>query len=89
MQLPSCKSAFRFSQFYLSKAVFVYVVRSPCLYSVRSLHFIPSPCQEPITCPCFIPSPQSVFRSPRFTLSGQYCVTAGKSLTTQWSRLTT
>ena len=27
--------------------------------------------------------PQSVFRSPCFTLSGQYCVTAGKSLTTQ------
>ena len=44
-----CLSAFLFSQFYLSKAVFIYVVRSP--------HFIPSP--------CFIPSPLSVVRSPQ------------------------
>ena len=34
-----------FSQFYLSKAVFIYIVRSP--------RFIPSP--------CFIPSPESAF----------------------------
>ena len=31
-----CKPAFRFSQFYRSKAVFIYLVRSP--------RFIPSPC---------------------------------------------
>ena len=58
-----CKPAFRFPQFYLSKAVLytqsvvrvLYVAR--VLYSVRSPHFIPSP--------CFIPSPQSVVRSPQ------------------------
>ena len=44
-----CRPAFRFSQFYLSKAVFIYIVRSP--------RFIPSP--------CFIPSPQSVVRRPQ------------------------
>ena len=49
--------AFRFPQFYLSKAVFTYIVRSPrfipipCLYPVRSPHFLPNP--------CFIPCPQS------------------------------
>ena len=58
-----CKPAFRFPQFYLSKAVLytqsvvrvLYLAR--VLYSVRSPHFIPSP--------CFIPSPQSVVRSPQ------------------------
>ena len=58
-----CKPAFRFPQFYLSKAVLytqsvvrvLYLAR--VLYSVRSPHFIPSP--------CFIPSPQSVVRRPQ------------------------
>ena len=40
-----CQSALRFSQLYLSKAVFMYIVRSP--------HFIPSP--------CVILSPESAF----------------------------
>ena len=40
-----CESAFHFSEFYLSKAVFT--------YSVRSARFIPSP--------CFILSPESSF----------------------------
>ena len=45
-------SAFRLSQFYLSKAVFIYIVRSP--------RFIPSP--------CFTPSPQSMFYTDRYYL---------------------
>ena len=44
-----CKLAFRFSQFGLSKAGFIYIVRSP--------RFIPSP--------YFIPSPQSIFYTDR------------------------
>ena len=59
-----CKPAFRFSQFYLSKAVLytqsvvrvLYLAR--VLYSARSPHFLPSP--------CFIPSPQSIFYTDRF-----------------------
>ena len=50
------KPAFRFSQFYLSKAVFMYIVRSP--------RFIPSP--------CFIPAvrgPQSAVHSSSFILT--------------------
>ena len=54
------KPAFRFSHFYLSKAVFMYIV--------RSLPFIPSP--SFILSPCFIPSPQSVVRNPCFILTG-------------------
>ena len=56
-----CKPAFRFSQFYLSKAVFINIIRSP--------RFIPSPCVIlslwSAPSPCFIPSPQSVVRSPQ------------------------
>ena len=45
-------AAFRLSQFYLSKAVFIYIVRSS--------RFIPSP--------CFRPSPQSMFYTDRYYL---------------------
>ena len=47
-----CKSAIRFSQFYLSKGVFIYIV--------RSVRFIPSL--------CFIPSLQSTFYTDRFLI---------------------
>ena len=45
-------SAIRFSQFYLSNAVFIYKVRCLC--------FIPGQ--------CFIPSPQSTFYNDRFLI---------------------
>ena len=35
-----CKPAFRFSQFYLSKAVFQYIVRSPCFIAGFQCHAI-------------------------------------------------
>ena len=51
-----CKPAFRFSQFYLSKAVFIYIVCSPRF--IPSQWFILSPqsmvLQSAVRSPCFI-----------------------------------
>ena len=49
--------AFRFSQFYLSKAVFINILHSPRFILSPESSFVPSP--------FFIPSPWSAVRSPQ------------------------